>query len=80
MKGTILYQCRICGHDDILISRVVESVYCPFCLREINLIPSSIQYLKQFFSENGVADPCQNATQTSPVATGCTEGDKNRDG
>lgn len=25
MKGTILYQCRICGHDDIPISTYVES-------------------------------------------------------
>lgn len=53
MKGTILFECRFCFYDLIPIKKVVEHVECPMCRQENKLIPSSIEYLKQFFSENG---------------------------
>ena len=53
MRGTIFYDCRICGCDDIAITEVVESVLCPTCKKEIELIQSSKEYLRQFFEENG---------------------------
>lgn len=76
MKGTLLYQCRLCGHEDIPISSYVEMVFCPTSNKNVELTPSTKTYLRQFFSENEVATIGQNAHQTSPVATGSMKTEK----
>lgn len=71
MKGTVLYQCSICGRYDIRINCYVESIFCPTCKKNVELIESERVYLRQFFSEDGQASVAQNAIQAHQNLINC---------